>query len=126
MKLIVVLLFSAVFFVSQVAVSTLIFYSFGMSSFQNWGSFHFFLFKYLPFSLISIVVFYFLAKEQIPRPYAHAFFVLVIVVLLDAIAMSLVLEQFYYSPTWMFELPISIITLFVGTTLGIKHGQRNG
>lgn len=118
-----ILLFSGLLFLSQGMTVALITYFLGAPSFEGWDPFRFLLIMNGPACFVSIVVFYFLARKQLARPYTHAFFVLIVAELLDIFATSLITKQLFYSPTWTFDLPISIFALLIGTALGIKDNQ---
>jgi hypothetical protein len=115
-----ILIFSAILFLSRGLTVALITYFFGAPSFEGWNPFRLLLVINGPACLISIVVFYFLAKKILGRPYIHAFFVLVIAELLDLFATLLITKQLLYSPAWALDFSISLFSLFVGTLLGVK------
>jgi hypothetical protein len=121
MKPFSILLFSVILFMSLNVTGALVAYFFYMPSMEKWTPFQLLLIHHGPVCFVSIAVFYFLAKQQLPRPYVHAFLVLFIVEMLDILVMAFIAKEFYISPSWVFDFPVSILTLLIGTILGIMR-----
>jgi len=118
------LLYALALFAGQVLVVALTTYIFGVPDRADLGTSYWLMAKYGPSGLVSLVVFCFVGLRHDFRPYTMAFSIYVLSEVYGVLTLWLLLGHTYYASSWLIGMMISILTLLIGTRLGIRLRQE--
>ena len=120
MNLLSIIKYSLILFVIQTAVSTASTMVYGVDDLANQSPSDFFIYQYIPSILASLLVLSFYAKTQSSRTLLHLLAVVSLSELLSFIVVSILMEEFYVSPTWFIDLPITALVIGLSAIIGSK------
>ena len=120
LNLLSIIKYSLILFVIQTAVSTASTMVYGVDDLANQSPSDFFIYQYIPSILASLLVLSFYAKTQSSRTLLHLLAVVSLSELLSFIVVSILMEEFYVSPTWFIDLPITALIIGLSAIIGRK------
>jgi len=77
-------------------------------------------YQYIPSSITVLVIFIMLARRQADKPLVHALLVYLVCEFIGFLILSALMNEFYYPSTWVIYLPLSLLSLIVGTFIGVR------
>jgi len=84
----------------------------------------YFAFQLLPLSILAVGLYALMAMRNVAEAWSYASIVFSSGFLLGLIIVSAIMQELYISPTWFIELPISLVSVVLGTFIGIKWGRK--
>ena len=76
------------------------------------------IYQYVPSVLVSILVLVFYAKSQVLHTFIHLLVTVLISSFFGFLAVSALLGELYFSPTWFIDLPLAVIIILVALFIG--------
>ena len=110
--------FSLILLIAQTAIGTLTALLVGVENLVKQSANEMFAYHYLPSVLVGLVVLIFYAKQQSTKTLLHLTIAVTMSTLLDLVGVSALMGSLYFSPTWVIDLPIAVITILVATLIG--------
>jgi hypothetical protein len=81
-------------------------------------------FQLLPLSVLAVVLYAIMAKRSVTKAWSYAAIVFSFGFILGIIIVSALMQELYISPVWFVELPISLVSVALGTFIGIKWRHK--
>lgn len=126
MKALRIAKYSILMFASLTALSTFTSMVIGFDNLSALTLAEYFGYQLLPSSILAAALYALMAKRGSDKPWFYAMTVFLISLMLGSITLSLLMQEFYVSPTWFIELPLSAFSAIIGTLIGIKQALRKG
>lgn len=117
-----ILKYSLILFVIRTLVSTASTMLFGVDNLPRQTPSDFIIHQYIPSILVSLVILSFYAKTQSSQTLLHLLAVILLSELFAFAVVSILMVEFYVSPTWFIDLPIAV--LIIGLSAFIGHKLR--
>jgi len=117
--------FSLILSIAQIAIGTLSTLLIGADNLVKQSATEMFTYQYFPSALAGLVVLVFYAKQQFTKTLLHLTIAVTISTLLGFVVVSTLMGSLYFSPTWVIDLPIAVVSILVATFVGSYfHGSN--
>jgi len=110
--------FSAYYFVALTVLSTLTTLLIGADNLDKQSGSDLLLYFKLPSFVLGSIILTLFAKVQESKPLLHLVITVAINSVVSTIIVSLFMQTVFISPTWVIDLPISIISILVAIFIG--------
>jgi hypothetical protein len=81
-------------------------------------------YQLLPSFILGIFMYGVMAKRQVEKAWLNALIVYLLGFALGFIVVSGLMQELYLSPTLVYEMPLSVLSLVIGTILGGRLGSK--
>ena len=115
-----ILKYSLILLVIKTAVSTASTMLYGADNLASQSPSDLFIYHYIPSILVSLLVLSFYAKTQSSHTLLHLLAVVSLSELFGFALVSILMGDFYVSPTWFIDLPIAVLTIGLAAIIGNK------
>lgn len=106
--------------VIKTAVSTALTMLYGADNLASQSPSNLFIYHYIPSILVSLLVLSFYAKTQSSQTLLHLLAAVSLSELFGLALVSILMGEFYVSPTWFIDLPIAVLTIGLAAIIGRK------
>ena len=115
-----ILKYSLILFAIQTAVSTASTVLYGVENLASQSQSNLFIYQYFPSILVSLLVLSFYAKTLRSRILLHLLAVVSLSELFGFAVVSILMGEFYVSPTWFIDLPIAALVIVLSAIINSK------
>jgi len=116
--------YTLLIFVLYIALSTFTSMIVGVDNLAALSFGEYFTFQLLPSSVLAVFLYAIMANRSVTKAWSYAATVFSFGFILGVIIVSAIMQELYISPTWFIELPISLVSVILGTFIGIKWGHN--
>ncbi|MGI2219569.1 hypothetical protein ACRN94_21705 [Shewanella baltica] len=120
MNFLSILKYSLILFAIQTAVSTASTMLNGVDNLASRSPSNLLMYHYIPTILVNLLVLSFYAKTQRRRILLHLLAVVSLSELFGFAVVSILMGEFYVSPTWFIDLPIAALVIGFSAIIGCK------
>lgn len=120
MNFLSIIKYSLILFVIQTAVSTASTILNGVDNLVSQSPSNLLMYRYIPTILVSLLVLSFYARTLRSRILLHLLAVVSLSELFGFALVSILMGEFYVSPTWFIDLPIAALVIGLSAIIGSK------
>lgn len=112
--------YSLILTVVKTSVSTASTMYFGVENLAILSPSELFIYQYIPIILVSLLVLFFYSRIQSSRTLLHLLAVVSLSELFGFAVVSILMGEFYFSPTWFIDVLIAALIIVLSAIIGSK------
>jgi len=115
-----IIFFTMLLFISKVLATAITVYFVGIADPNKLDLLLWFIAEYGPTSIVSMLVFFLLARSQRSKPYLYAFVIGFLSIFLSSAVTSAILNESLYPSILVLDSLVLMVTLLIGVSIGVK------